>query len=59
MLTTCQICINLHTDSTDIALLYVTNDVKLDMDSKKGTILVMIDLSSAFGIGMVLIIFVW
>ena len=34
--------------STETALLCVTNDIKLAMDSKKGTILVMIDLSSAF-----------
>ena len=34
--------------STKTALLCVTNDIKLAMDSKKGTILVMIDLSSAF-----------
>ena len=34
--------------STETALIYVTNYIKLDMDSKKGTILVMIDLSSAF-----------
>ena len=34
--------------STENALLCVTNDIKLAMDSKKGTILVMIDLSSAF-----------
>ena len=33
---------------TETALLCVTNDIKLAMDSKKGTILVMIDLSSAF-----------
>ena len=36
--------------STETALLCVTNDIKLTMDSKKGTILVMIDLSSAFDI---------
>ena len=34
--------------STETALLCVTNDIKLAMDSKKGTIFVMIDLSSAF-----------
>ena len=34
--------------STETALLCVTNDIKLAMDYKKGTILVMIDLSSAF-----------
>ena len=34
--------------STETTLLCVTNDIKLAMDSKKGTILVMIDLSSAF-----------
>ena len=34
--------------STETALLCVTNDIKLAMDSKKGTILVMIDLSTAF-----------
>ena len=34
--------------STETALICVTNDIKLAMDSKKGTILVMIDLSSAF-----------
>ena len=34
--------------STETVLLCVTNDIKLAMDSKKGTILVMIDLSSAF-----------
>ena len=34
--------------STETALLCVTNDIKLARDSKKGTILVMIDLSSAF-----------
>ena len=33
---------------TETALLCVTNDINLAMDSKKGTILVMIDLSSAF-----------
>ena len=34
--------------STETALLRVTNDIKLAMDSKKGTILVMIDLNSTF-----------
>ena len=34
--------------STETALLCVTNDIKLAMDSRKGTILVMIDLSPAF-----------
>ena len=34
--------------STEAALLCVTNDIKLAMDSKKGTILVIIDLSTAF-----------
>ena len=34
--------------STETALLCVTNDIKLAMDFNKGTILVMIDLSSAF-----------
>ena len=34
--------------STETALLCVTNDIKLARDSKKGTILVMIDLSLAF-----------
>ena len=34
--------------STETARLCVTNDIKLAMDSKKGTILVMIDFSSAF-----------
>ena len=34
--------------STETALLCVTNDIKIAIDSKKGTILVMIDLSSAF-----------
>ena len=34
--------------STEITLLCVTNDIKLAMDSKKATILVMIDLSSVF-----------
>ena len=50
MLTICQICINLHTGNTTLHKphFYVTNDIKLAMDSKKGTILVMIDLSSAF-----------
>ena len=33
---------------TETALLCFTNDIKLAMDSKKGTILIMIDLSSAF-----------
>ena len=33
---------------TEIALLCVTNDIKLAMDSKKDTILVIIGLSSAF-----------
>ena len=35
-------------NSTETTLLCVTNDIKLALDSKKGTILVMIDLSSAF-----------
>ena len=34
--------------STETALLRVTNDIKLAMDSKKGTVLVLIDLSPAF-----------
>ena len=34
--------------STETALLCVTNDIKLAMESKKGTILVMLYLSSAF-----------
>ena len=34
--------------STETASLCVTNDIKLAMDSKKGTILVIIDLSSTF-----------
>ena len=34
--------------STETLLLCVTNDIELAMDSRKGTILVMIDLSSAF-----------
>ena len=34
--------------STETALLWVTNDIKLAINSKKGTILVMIESSSAF-----------
>ena len=33
---------------TETALQCITNDIKLAMESKKGTILVMVDLSSAF-----------